>query len=132
MAVQKAAGALMDAQAAAEAEGIFEPTADQKKMLLRHRALSERERVIAAEKAAIEKTIREQMDSVGARALAVNGKNWVLFSPVNQQEFYEDQMTAAYPEVVATFYQAKADFDKKKAEFTFSVRKDEPRRTFKP
>ena len=77
MAVLKAHDALAAEREAAEAEGVFEPTTEQIADLRRYKALSVRKSAIDAEMAAIKKKVVAEMESVGAKALAVNGKKWV-------------------------------------------------------
>jgi len=121
MAARKASAAIMDATAAAQAEGIFEPTAEQRADIARLRDLTARARAIESEADAIKDRLISQMDEVGAKALAVDGKNLVLIVSKKKDEFYSDQMAAAYPEIVATYVEAKAAYDEKAPEFTFKV-----------
>lgn len=130
--VKKATGALMDAQAAAEAEGIFSPTDEHVRLLRRLKNLRERKAAIETEEAAIEKSILADMEKVGARSLTVNGKNWVLISDTHQNVVYTDLVEQNYPEIVAAYVEAKTEYDRVAAEFTFREKKTAGRKKFDP
>ena len=103
MGTKIAVDALAAERAAREAEGIFDPTPEQAKMLKRRTALVERRRAVDAEIDAIERAIEKDIREAGIRALHVNGKNRVLISPVTKTlvTVDEDKMREAFPEVVA-------------------------------
>lgn len=107
MSTKVAYDALAAEKAAREAEGFYEPSAEQTAMLKRRDALVARARKIAAEQSAIEKAIETEMRDKGIRALVVNGKNRTLISPVTRTVTYIDEegLTAAFPEIVAAHRQ---------------------------
>lgn len=120
--VAKATAALNAEREAAEAEGIFQPTDEQRKALKRWKALDERERAIKAEKAAIATMVFGEMDEVGARALTVNGKNWVLFSTVNRKVVDEDKMVADHPELVLSYREILSQYTRTVPEIRRTVK----------
>lgn len=124
MATVKAHNALAAEREAAEAEGIYAPTPEQMKMLRRHRDLTKRQALIEAEKAAIEGQIIAQMQDTGARALAVDGKNWVLITPVNTKKVDKDAFAATYPDIFNAYTALLPTFTK--------VVPSTPRKTFSP
>lgn len=99
----KAVAALDEAREAAEAEGIFEPTAEDMALLKRHRALKARKENVDAEMKAIEAKIFDSMDERGARALAVNGKNLALISPATSTKFDITAFRKAYADLAKKF-----------------------------
>lgn len=112
MAALKAHDALAEAREAAEAEGIFEPTAEQIADLRRYRDLKIRQDAIKVEMDAIKDRVVGQMRDVGARCLAVNGKNWVNIAAnkTPTQVVDMDKMTEQFPEVVQTYMATLAQF----------------------
>lgn len=122
---QKANEALEAERLAAEAEAIYAPTPEQIKLLKRYKELTARRDEITTELAAIESAINADLDEKGAKALQVNGKNWVLISDVNASVFDKDAAVAKYPGVVAAYVAVVQ-------EFTHKVKKPRARRTFKP
>lgn len=117
----KAHAALAEQRAAAEAEGIFEPTLEQRAAINRLRDLDKRARAIETESAAIKKALIAEMEEVGAVALALDGKNLVHIVGKTREEFFREQMEAEYPEVAAAYYSAEAEYEKHASEFTFRV-----------
>lgn len=94
----------LDAQReAAEAEGIFEPTAEEKALLKRWGALKARKGKIDVEMAAIEDQIFEGMKAKGARSLTENGKNLALISPATSTKFDIKAFRAAYAALAQRF-----------------------------
>jgi predicted phage-related endonuclease len=118
---RKAYDALAEARAAAEAEGLFEPTPEQRKMLTRLRDVTRMMKKHEEEATAIKTKILSDMAEQGARGLVENGKNVVLIVPKTASEFYADQMKAEYPNIVAMYVEAKAAYDAHVPEFTFRV-----------
>lgn len=112
MAALKAHDALAEAREAAEAEGIFEPTAEQIADLRRYKELKTRQDAIKTEMDAIKDRVVGQMREAGAKCLAVNGKNWVNIAanrtPTQVVDF--DEMSAKFPEVVAAYQSALVQF----------------------
>ena len=105
MAVLKAHDALAAEREAAEAEGVFEPTTEQIADLRRYKALSVRKDAIDTEMAAIKKKVVAEMESVGAKALAVNGKKWVNIISWNKEVPEVDiaRMEQEHPDVVNSY-----------------------------
>lgn len=105
MAVLKAYDALTAEREAAEAEGVFEPTVEQIADLRRYKALSVRKDAIDAEMAAIKKKVVAEMESVGAKSLAVNGKKWVNIVSWNKEVPVVDteRMEKEHPDVVNSY-----------------------------
>lgn len=110
MTTNKAHDALAAEKAAAEAEGIFEPTADQRSMLKRYKVLRDRVARDNAEMEAIEKVIFSEMDSLGARALAVNGKNWVLISDTHKTVVDVEGFERDFPALKSQYAEAIAKY----------------------
>lgn len=129
MGTHKATGALMDARAAAEAEGFFEATPEQKAALDRLRVLEARLVRDTDEATAIKDALTADLDAVGGKALTVNGKNMVLIVGKTKAEFYESSMALEYPEIAAAYYEAKAEWDAHVPEFTLRVQAT-PAKTF--
>lgn len=123
MAAPKALDALTAEREAAQAEGIFEPTDEQKTRLRRYRGLSKRADEIKAEMDAIKASIVAEMEEVGAKALAVNGKNWVLIGTAAQPVVDKEAMEMSNPEIVAAYTALLA---------RFTTRKQNQRVTVKP
>lgn len=121
----KATESLEAERLAAQEEGIYEPSPEQVALLKRYKQLKERRDVINTELAAIEATINRELDELNARALRVNGKNWVIVSDVNATVVDMDAAMEKYPGVFKA-YQAIV------VEFTSKVKKERSRRTFKP
>ena len=117
----KAKAALAEQRAAAEAEGIFEPTLEQRASINRLRDLEKRARAIETEAAAIKASLISDMEALGAIALALDGKNLVHIVAKTREEVYRDQLEAQYPEVAAAFYSATAEYERHLPEFTFRV-----------
>lgn len=109
----KATEALDAQREAAEAEGIFEPTADEMKLLKRRKALKERIAKAEAEVDAIEGTIFSGMKERGASALNVNGRNVALISKVKQTKFDMKSFKAAYAALALQF--TTSDIGERKA-----------------
>lgn len=122
---QKANEALEAERLAAEAEAIFTPTPEQVKLLKRYKELKARQDEIVTELSAIQFAINADMDEKGAKALRVNGKNWVIVSDVNAKVVDMDSVKAKYPGVVAAYVTVVQ-------EFTSQVTQTRARRTFKP
>lgn len=122
MSTKVAYDALAAERAAREAEGIYEPSPEQTKMLKRRAALVERRNKVDSEIAAIEKMIEKDMTDAGQRALNVGGKNLVLFVPVSKTvtEIDEEAFRAAFPEVVAMHEQYIEHLP------TFTTKRSEP------
>lgn len=116
MAVSEAARKVLDAERAArEAEGIFEPTTEQKTLLKRRARLVERKAALQAEIDAIENSIEQDMRVNGKRALAVDGKNLALIIPVTKgvTVIDEDRLNADLPkEIVEAYRQYVAEIPK--------------------
>lgn len=127
MAEAKATQAIKAEQDAAEAEGFFTPSADELKMLKRYRDLKRRADAIKTEMAAIETTIEAGMRARDAKALVVNGKNWVLFSKTTGRKTIVDsaKMGEDYPALVAEW---KTVVEK----YTSEILVPGERKTFKP
>mgnify|MGYP001568995762 CR=1 FL=1 len=99
----KANDALDEAREAAEAEGIFEPNADEAALLKRYGVLKSRKGAIVTEMDAIETKIFNSMKDRGARALTRGGKNLALISPTNTSKFDMKAFKAAYAALAAQF-----------------------------
>lgn len=112
MAVLKAYDALAAEREAAEAEGVFEPTTEQIADLRRYKALSVRKGAIDAEMAAIKKKVVAEMESIGAKALAVNGKKWVnIVSWSTDVPVLDlDRMAQEHPDVVNSYKSLMANY----------------------
>lgn len=121
----KAHDALAAERAAAEAEGIFQPTPEQLARLRRYRDLKARAGAIKVEMDAIEKVTFTEMDEVGALALSVNGKNWALISDTHKTIVDQDAFVEAYPELAA-------EYAAKLMEFTTRVKVERGRKAVKP
>lgn len=106
----KAYDALAAERDAAEAEGLFTPTAEELTMLKRYKQLKARADEIATEMDAIKSTIIKNMDEKGARALVVNGKNWVLVSDSSKGVVNKDAIEEAFPGLIASYEDAVAKF----------------------
>lgn len=117
----KAYDALTEAREAAEAEGFFEPTAEQRAELSRLRDLTRLIDKHTAEADAIKAKIVSEMEDAGARALVVNGKSVVRIVPKTKSEFYADQLASEFPEIAAAYVEAKAAYDAHVPDFTFRV-----------
>jgi len=120
MSVKPAYDALAAEKAAREAEGIFEPTAEQAAMLKRRDVLVARAAKIKTEQAAIESAIEKAMRDNGIRALVENGVNRTLISPVTKSVVYvrTDEIEAEFPEIVA----AHRKYEEILPQFTTTVR----------
>lgn len=123
--VAKAYDALAAEREAAEAEGQFAPTAEQMARLKRHKELKARVQRDTAEMAAIEELTYKEMEEVGARALVVNGKNWVLISNTTKTVVDREGFEKMFPELVQTYTNALAGF-------TTKVQVPAGRKTVKP
>ena len=122
---QKANEALEAERLAAEAEAIYTPTPEQVKLLKRYKQLKARQEEIETELSAIQFAINKEMDELGAKALRVNGKNWVIVSDVTAKVFNKDAAFEKYPAVFAAYTSVVM-------EFTTQVKQERARRTFKP
>lgn len=119
----KAHTSLADQHAAAEAEGIFVPTQEQMTLVRRHRDLAALIKKHKDEQAAIERTLKGQMDAVGAERLAVDGKNVAQFIDTTVTVLDEDALTAAYPAVVALYKDVTAKYAEVSANFLHPQKK---------
>lgn len=111
--VAKAYDALAAEREAAEAEGKYAPTAEQMTALKRYRELRARVERDTTEMEAIESALKAEMDEIGARALVVNGKNWVLISDVNKTVVDRKAFEETFPELAAAYTTALAGFTHK-------------------
>lgn len=114
---QKAHTSLAEQHAAAEAEGIFVPTAEQMRLIRRHRQLADLIKQHKAEQGAIEATLKSQMDSVGAERLAADGQNVAQWIDVSTTVLDENALAAAYPSVVALYKDVTAKYNEAAANF---------------
>jgi len=106
-------------QAAAEAEGIFQADKDERTLVQRWRALTERENKIAQEKAAIVADLQGRMAlrSSSAQAIVVAGKKIAQWVTVRTTKVDSAAMRTARPDVVAAYELAKAAYDAVAADF---------------
>lgn len=103
--------AVLDAERAArEAEGIFDPTPEQMVALKRYRVLRARVERDKAEMEAIESAIFAQMEEVGAKALAVNGRNWALISDTHKTVVDTEGFKRDFPTLAAQYAEAIAKY----------------------
>lgn len=103
---------------AAEAEGTFIPTEDEKQKINRYRALNARKNKIETEMEAIESDLQRSMAARGALRLAIDGKNVVQWAVGNKRELDEDALAKAKPEVVTLYQEATKAYKEAAAAFT--------------
>lgn len=106
----KAYDALTAEAEAAEAEGLYAPTPEEMKMLKRFKELRTRSEAIAAEMDAIKSKIIANMEEKSARALVVNGKNWVLISDSSKKVVNLDAVEEAFPGLIKAYEEAVEQF----------------------
>jgi len=123
MGTKKATEALAAERAAREAEGMFDPTPEQKVALRRWKVLAARKAAVEAEMAAIESQIFSQMGEVGARALVVDGQNVALISPVNKKVVDTEGMARDFPTLVAQYAETVARYTRVEVGVRKAIRK---------
>lgn len=100
-------------QAAAEAEGIFQADKDERTLVQRWRALTERENKITQEKAAIVADLQGRMAlrSSAAQSIVFSGKKIAQWVGIRTTKVDTAAMRDARPDVVAAYELAKAAYD---------------------
>lgn len=96
---------------AAEAEGIFVPTAEDVALVRRYRELQRRIDAATTEQKAIVKSLQASMNARDAEKLALDGKNVAQWIAVSSREVDIEALKATNPGVVAAFEQAKTAFE---------------------
>lgn len=99
------------AKAAAEAEGIFDPTPEELEQIKRHKALRKRAAKVAAEMAAIEDSLKTSMESRGALKVAIDGKNQAQFYRKTSTRLDTEALATAHPDIFTAYTEAKEQFD---------------------
>lgn len=117
------------AKAAAEAEGVFDPTPEELEQIKRHKALRKRAAKVASEMAAIEDSLKASMDSRGALKLAVDNKNQAQFYRKTSTRLDTEALAAAHPEIHAEYTAAKEKYDEVSP--SYKVVETDPKGNFK-
>src|SRR5690606_39666869 len=103
--------AVLDAERAArEAEGIFEPNDAERVALKRAKVLMARIERDQRELDALKDFIFGSMEGRGARALAVNGKNWALISDTHKTVVDTETFAKDFPALSAQYSEAIAKY----------------------
>lgn len=110
MAINKIQAVLDSERAAREAEGIFDPSDQERAALKRAKVLMARLDRDKAELETLKSFIFDSMESRGAKALAVNGKNWALISDTHRTVVDAEKFKEEFPVLTAQYEEALARY----------------------